>query len=107
MILDWHGAWASVIHHPLFGIGITLGAYQLVLAAFEKTRWIFLQPVLVSMLLVIGVLVGLRPDLCRVPQEHRDPQHPARARPLWRWRCRFISTCDGFGSCSGRFLLRW
>ena len=58
MIFDWHGAWASVIHHPLFGIGITLGAYQLVLAAYEKTRWIFLQPVLVSMLLVIGVLVG-------------------------------------------------
>ena len=58
MIFDWHGAWTSVIHHPLFGIGITLGAYQLVLAAFEKTRWIFLQPVLVSMLLVIGVLVG-------------------------------------------------
>jgi len=41
----------------LFGIGITLGAYQLVLAGFEKTRWIFLQPVLVSMLLVIGVLL--------------------------------------------------
>ncbi len=41
MIFDWHGAWTSVIHHPLFGIGITLGAYQLVLAAFEKTRWIF------------------------------------------------------------------
>jgi hypothetical protein len=58
MLFDWQGAWASVIHHPLFGIGITLGAYQLVLAAFEKTRWIFLQPVLVSMLLVIGVLLG-------------------------------------------------
>ncbi|MDL2183334.1 LrgB family protein [Pseudomonas sp. ChxA] len=58
MIGDWHGAWAAVIHHPLFGIGITLGAYQLVLAAFEKTRWIFLQPVLVSMLLVIGVLLS-------------------------------------------------
>lgn len=57
MIIDWHGAWAAVIHHPLFGIGITLGAYQLVLAGFEKTRWIFLQPVLVSMLLVIGVLL--------------------------------------------------
>lgn len=58
MTLDWQGAWAAVIHHPLFGIGITLGAYQLVLAGFEKTRWIFLQPVLVSMLLVIGVLLG-------------------------------------------------
>ena len=51
MTFDWQGAWTAVIHHPLFGIGITLGAYQLVLAAFEKTRWIFLQPVLVSMLL--------------------------------------------------------
>ena len=56
MTLDWHGALDAVIHHPLFGIGITLGAYQLVLAAFEKTRWIFLQPVLVSMMVVIGVL---------------------------------------------------
>ncbi|WP_181130961.1 LrgB family protein [Pseudomonas capeferrum] len=55
--MDWHGAIDAVIHHPLFGIGITLGAYQLVLAAYEKTRWIFLQPVLVSMLVVIGVLV--------------------------------------------------
>ncbi|WP_411391188.1 LrgB family protein [Pseudomonas sp. MPB23] len=58
MTVDWQGAWAAVIHHPLFGIGITLGAYQLVLAGFEKTRWIFLQPVLVSMLLVIGVLLS-------------------------------------------------
>ena len=57
MTFDWQGAWAAVIHHPLFGIGITLGAYQVVLAGFEKTRWTFLQPVLVSMLLVIGVLL--------------------------------------------------
>ncbi len=39
MSLDWHGAWLSVIHHPLFGIAITLGAYQLAMAAYEKTRW--------------------------------------------------------------------
>ncbi|MDR3453527.1 LrgB family protein [Pseudomonas sp. MWU13-2100] len=57
MNLDWQGAWAAVIHHPLFGIGITLGAYQLVLAGFEKTRWIFLQPVLASMALVVGILL--------------------------------------------------
>ncbi|QXI29239.1 LrgB family protein [Pseudomonas vanderleydeniana] len=57
MTVDWQGAWAAVIHHPLFGIGITLGAYQLVLAGFEKTRWIFLQPVLASMALVVGVLL--------------------------------------------------
>jgi len=56
MTLDWQGAAQSVIHHPLFGIGITLGAYQVVLAGYEKTRWTFLQPVLLSMLLLIGVL---------------------------------------------------
>ncbi|MNE10725.1 Inner membrane protein YohK [compost metagenome] len=58
MSLDWHGTLDVVIHHPLFGIGITLGAYQLVMTAYEKTRWVFLQPVLMSMLLVIGVLVA-------------------------------------------------
>lgn len=58
MILDWQGAIAAVIHHPLFGIGITLGAYQLVLAGYERTRWIFLQPVLLSMLVLVAVLVG-------------------------------------------------
>ncbi|MGA8133452.1 MULTISPECIES: LrgB family protein [Pseudomonas] len=57
MNFDWQGAWASVIHHPLFGIGITLGAYQLVLAGFEKTRWVFLQPVLASMVLVVAILL--------------------------------------------------
>ena len=57
-MLDWQGAAQAVIHHPLFGIGITLGAYQLVLAGYEKTRWVFLQPVLVSMLVLIGVLVA-------------------------------------------------
>lgn len=56
MTLDWYGAGMSVIHHPLFGIAITLGAYQLALAAYEKTRLVFLQPVLISMLLLIGVL---------------------------------------------------
>ncbi|KEZ74752.1 membrane protein, partial [Pseudomonas syringae pv. syringae FF5] len=57
MNLDWHGAWLSVIHHPLFGIAITLGAYQLAMAAYERTRWLFLQPVLVSMVVVIGVVL--------------------------------------------------
>ncbi|WP_164708386.1 MULTISPECIES: LrgB family protein [Pseudomonas] len=56
--MDWHGAWVSVIHHPLFGIGITLAAYQLAVAAYERTRWIFLQPVLVSMLILIGILLA-------------------------------------------------
>ncbi|WAJ38398.1 LrgB family protein [Pseudomonas sp. GOM7] len=57
MNLDWQGAWQALTHHPLFGIGITLGAYQLAMAAYERTRWVFLQPVLVSMLTVIGILL--------------------------------------------------
>ena len=28
MMFDWQGALDAVIHHPLFGIGITLGAYR-------------------------------------------------------------------------------
>jgi predicted murein hydrolase (TIGR00659 family) len=57
-MFDFAGAWQALIHHPLFGVGVTLGAYQLALAAYEKTRWFFLQPVLVSMLAVIGVLLA-------------------------------------------------
>ncbi|MEX6503426.1 LrgB family protein [Pseudomonas zhanjiangensis] len=57
MTLDWQGAWLAVTHHPLFGAGITLGAYQLAMVAYERTRWMLLQPVLVSMTLVIGVLL--------------------------------------------------
>ena len=62
MSLDWHAAWQALIHHPLFGVGITLGAYQLALAAYERNRWLLLkpllQPVLLSMLAVIGVLLA-------------------------------------------------
>lgn len=57
MTSDWLGAWQALTHHPLFGIGITLGAYQVAMAAYERTRWVFLQPVLVSMLTVIGILL--------------------------------------------------
>lgn len=57
MSLDWHGALQALVHHPLFGVGITLAVYQLALAAYEHTRWVFLQPVLVSMTVLIGVLL--------------------------------------------------
>ncbi|TBV08984.1 LrgB family protein [Phytopseudomonas dryadis] len=57
MMLDWHGAWMAVTHHALFAAGVTLGAYQLAIAVYEKTRWVFLQPVLVSTLTVIGILL--------------------------------------------------
>ena len=43
-MLDWHAAWQALIHHPLFGVGVTLAAFQLSFAAYEKTRWVFLQP---------------------------------------------------------------
>lgn len=62
MSLDWSGAWDSVIHHPLFGIAVTLGVYQLMLVLYEKSRLIFLQPVLMSMLLVICILVSCGVD---------------------------------------------
>jgi predicted murein hydrolase (TIGR00659 family) len=57
MMLDWHGAWLAVTHHPLFGAGVTLGAYQLAMAAYERSRLVFLQPVLVSTTLVIAILL--------------------------------------------------
>ena len=57
MQLHWHAAWQALIHHPLFGVGITLVIFQLAYAAYEKTRWVFLQPVLVSMTLIVGVLL--------------------------------------------------
>ena len=58
MSVQWEAAWQAVIHHPLFGVAITLAAFQLSYAAYEKTRWVFLQPVLVSMLMVVGVLLA-------------------------------------------------
>lgn len=54
----WQAAWEAVIHHPLFAVCLTMVAFQLALAAYERSRWIFLQPVLASMLLVIGVLLA-------------------------------------------------
>ena len=44
-------------HHPAFGTAITLGCYQLALAAYERTRLPLLQPVLVGMLLLMGILL--------------------------------------------------
>jgi len=64
----WQAAMQAVIHHPLFGVGITLAVYQLALAAYERTRWVFLQPVLVSMTVLIGVLLAAGLSY----QEYRD-----------------------------------
>lgn len=80
---------------------MTLGAYQLALAAYERTRWVFLQPVLVSMLVVIGVLL-----LCGIDYD----EYSASAKVLTillgpatvAWRCRCSSTCGVSANCSGR-----
>ncbi|MBD9416939.1 LrgB family protein [Pseudomonas sp. PDM16] len=58
MSQDWNAALAAVLHHPLFGVGITLAVYQVALAAYERTRWVFLQPVLVSMAVLICILLS-------------------------------------------------
>ncbi|MBD1553459.1 LrgB family protein [Pseudomonas typographi] len=63
MSLAWGAALAAVIHHPLFALGLTLGAYQLALKLFETSRLVLLQPVLVSMLVVVGVLTLCQLDL--------------------------------------------
>lgn len=57
MMLDWQGAATAVTHHPLFGMGVTLAAYQLAMALYERTRLVFLQPVLLSMVMVVSVLL--------------------------------------------------
>ena len=36
--MAWQAALEAVIHHPLFGVGVTLGAYQLALAAYERMK---------------------------------------------------------------------
>lgn len=56
--VHWQAAWDAVIHHPLFGVAITLAAFQLSFALFERTRWVFLQPVLISMLVLVGILLA-------------------------------------------------
>lgn len=62
MNLDWQAALDALIQHPLFAFGLTLGVYQVALAAYEKTRWMIFQPVLVSMVILITTLLVLRID---------------------------------------------
>lgn len=52
----------AVVHHPLFFIFITLAIFQLAQKGYEKTGSMFLQPVLVSMLVIIGLLTLLGVD---------------------------------------------
>lgn len=62
MSIEWQAALDAVIHHPLFFVALTLGVYQLAMAAYNKTRWIVLQPLLVSMVVLISILLALDID---------------------------------------------
>ncbi|WP_304639414.1 LrgB family protein [Pseudomonas sp.] len=55
-------AWDAIVEHPLFLIGVTLGAYQLGLALYERTRLALFHPVLVSVPVVVAVLWSLGLD---------------------------------------------
>ena len=68
MSLQWHAAMDAVTHHPLFFVGLTLGVYQLAVAAYDKTRWIFLQPLLISMVVLISILLALDIDYAAYKQ---------------------------------------
>lgn len=62
MNLAWQEAVQAVVHHPLFFVFITLAVFQLAQTGYEKTRSMFLQPVLVSMLVIIALLTALGVD---------------------------------------------
>ena len=68
MNLEWHAALDAVIKHPLFFVALTLGIYQLAVAAYDKTRWIILQPLLISMVVLISVLLALDIDYAEYKQ---------------------------------------
>lgn len=68
MNLEWHAALDAVIKHPLFFVALTLGVYQLAVAAYDKTRWIILQPLLISMVVLISVLLALDIDYAEYKQ---------------------------------------
>lgn len=59
MTLQWQAALDAVIAHPLFSVGITLGAFQLAQLLYEKTKWMIFQPLLMATLMLVGTLLVL------------------------------------------------
>jgi predicted murein hydrolase (TIGR00659 family) len=51
-----------VVEHPLFPVGLTLLAFQFALWLYRRSGWLVLQPVMVSMLIVVGVLLACGMD---------------------------------------------
>lgn len=44
------------LHHPLFGVGLTLVAFKVALGLYQRTGYAFLQPVLVSAAMIVAIL---------------------------------------------------
>ncbi len=51
------GVLSTAVQHPLFGVGLTLLAFQGALKISQRTRLVMLQPVLVSAALIVAVLL--------------------------------------------------
>jgi len=49
-------AWQAIAGHPLFWLGVTLAAYQLGLALYQRSGLALFHPVLVSIALIIAAL---------------------------------------------------
>lgn len=62
MTPDWSAALTAIIEHPLFSVGITLGVFQLAQLLYEKTRLMLFQPLLLSTLVLVGILLLLGID---------------------------------------------
>lgn len=50
------GLWQALTAHPLFFVVLTLLAFQASLLIYRRSRWLLLQPVMVSTALLVGVL---------------------------------------------------
>ena len=92
MRLDLGAAWASMLASPLFGIALTLAAYQTARLIWRRSGGHHLvNPVLVGMLLIIGVLVVGRIDYSAYANGARyislllGPATVALALPLHRY----------------------
>ncbi len=59
---SWRMVAQLVIDHPLFPVGLTLLVFQFALWLYRRSGWLVLQPVMVSMLLVVGALLACGMD---------------------------------------------
>ena len=91
MTFDPAAAWAALVGSPIFGLGLTLLVYQAAMALYERTgRHPVLNPVLVTMLVIIGLLVltGISYDTyftgARMVYLLLGPATVALAVPLYR-----------------------